>query len=273
MLDNVSTDRICFLLHRIHSVPYTQVNKRQFQCDCFEVPLTTYRPDNFPKKHFEIDDPGVQLHKGTLDVNLLKALMRQGSFKTAHPGTIEFQGETDAFADGLVCVKQVYELKEDGTTIVRLKGRVELEKLSMECNCLIWASILLDLTYQFIDREVMRRGQPPLPIPVLRFTRSMIAIVRESSMEKVFLVEEWLNLDGLSGDKFVKYLGNCFPESCVRPTDSPKAHEVAKFLIFAQHVQWEKTGGLVFTSDYQGAGGVLTDPQITSKPYVLPIFR
>jgi hypothetical protein len=92
-------------------------------------------------------------------------------------------------------------------------------------------------------------------------------------MEKVFLVEEWLNLDGLSRDKFVKYLGNRFPESCVCPTDPSKAHKVAEFLLFAQHVQWEKTGQLVFTSDYQGAGDVLTDPQITSKPYILPIFH
>ena len=245
---------------------YAQVNKRKFQCDFFEVPLTTYIPDALPEKPFEIDDPEVELHKGTLDIDFLKALMRQGSFKTAHPGTIEFQGKTDPFTDGLVCVKQVYELKEDRTTIIRLKGRHELEKLSTECNCLKWASILLDLTYQFIDREVKSRGQPLRPIPMLRFARSMIAIVRESSIEKVFLVEEWLNLDDHSGRKFFKYVGNHIPESCVCPTDPPKAHEVAEFLIFAQHVQWVKTRGLAFTSDYQGAGDVLTDPQITSNP-------
>jgi len=267
MPNNVSTDCIHSLIRCIYSVLYAQVNKsRKFCCDFFEVPLTTYIPHAFPKKHFEIDDPNVVLRKGTIEVNFLKAFMRQGSFKTSHPGTIQFQGKTNPFTDGLVCVKQVYELKDDGTTIIRLKGRHELEKLTTECNCLIWASILLDLTYQFVNREVKKRGQPLHPIPVLRFPRSMIAIVRESSMEKVFLVEEWLNQDDSNGRKFLKYVGNHFPQSCVRDTEPPEAHKVAEFLIFAQHVQWSKTGRLAFTSDYQGAGDILTDPQITSNP-------
>jgi Alpha-kinase family len=266
MPKNVSTDCICSLIRCTYSVLYAQGNKRTFICDFYEVPLPKYSPHAFPKKCFEIDDPNVVHRKGILEVNFLKALMRQGSFKTAHPGIIEIRGETNPFTEGLVCVKQVYEWKDDGITILRLKGRHELEMLSMECNCLIWASILLDLTYQFINHEVMKRGQPSRPIPVLRFARSMIAIVRENSMEKVFLIEEWLNLDDRSGRKYLKYLGNHFPESCVRPTDPPEAHELAEFLIFAQHVQWKKTGGRVFTSDYQGAGDILTDPQITSKP-------
>lgn len=91
----------------------------------------------------------------------------------------------------------------------------------------------------------------------------MIAIVWESSIEKVFLIEEWLKPDE---HKFLKYMGNQFPQSCLHETDPPEAHEIAEFLVFAQHVQWEKTSGLAFTSDYQGAGDVLTDPQITSNP-------
>jgi len=211
-------------------------------------------------------------------------LSKEGSFKTAHPGKIEFQGGFNPFIDGKVCVKQVYERKEGSAAIVRLKGRDELEKLSAECNCLRWASILLDLTYQFINREVEKRGKLSLPIPILRFPCSMIAIVRDSSKEKVFLVEEWFDL--VDGPPFHKYLGNRFLEPCVPSTASPKAHQIADFLLFAQHVQWEKTGGLAFTSDYQGAGDILTDPQITSnpritskpqitsnsEPYVLPIF-
>jgi len=87
----------------------------------------------------------------------------------------------------------------------------------------------------------------------------MIAIVRESSMEKAFLVEEWIASDD-SEQPFIKYMGNRFPESCVPPTAHAKAHDIAEFLIFAQHVQYEKSGGMVFTSDYQGAGNILTDP-------------
>ena len=93
----------------------------------------------------------------------------------------------------------------------------------------------------------------------------MIAIVREASMEKAFLIEEWIALDD-SEHPFIKYLGNRFPESCVPPTANAEAHDIADFLIFAQHVQWVESKGLVFTSDYQGAGDILTDPQITSNP-------
>ena len=244
------------------------MNQWTFECDFYEVPLPTYSPDGFPKKHFDIDDPDVQLHGGTLNVNLSTPLMRKGAFKTAHPGQIKFQGGTNPFTDGKVCVKQAYEDKEDGsTTIIRLKGRIELEMLSIECNCLIWASILLDLTYGFVEREVKKRGNPSLLIPELRFPRTMIAIVRQHSKEKVFLVEEWLEL-GHSGNgtPFNKYLNNRYSKSSLRPTATPKAHEIAKFLVFAQHVQWIKTGGCAFTSDYQGTYDILTDPQITSNP-------
>ena len=92
----------------------------------------------------------------------------------------------------------------------------------------------------------------------------MIAIVWESSKEKVFLVEEWFNPD--TGYSFEKYLGNRFLDPCLPPTATPKAYEIAEFLVFAQHVQWEKTCGLAFTSDYQGGGDILTDLQITSNP-------
>ena len=194
--------------------------------------------------------------------------MRKGSSKTAHPGEILFQGGENPFTDGRVCVKQVYEPKEGGTAILRLRGRAELEKLSVECNCLRWAAILLDLTYSFIDRKVKKRGKPSLPIPELRFVRTMIAIVRQHSKEKVFLVEEWFDLGavgGSSGDRleYHKYLGNSRSVSCVPPTAPCRAHEIAAFLVFAQHVQLEKTTGLAFTSDYQGTNNILTDPQIT----------
>lgn len=262
----VSPDLISLRFRCIHSVLSAQVDEWTFQCNFYEVPLPAYRPKGFPKKHFDINDPDVRVRKGTLDANLSHALMRRGAFKTAHPGEIQFQKGTNPFIGGKVCVKQVYESKEDDATrIIRLKGREELEKLSVECNCLRWASILLDLTYQFIDREVKKKGKPPLDIPELRFARTMIAIVRQHSKQKVFLVEEWLDL-GVDGDAFQKYLSNRFSKSCVSRTAAPEVQTIAEFLIFAQHVQWEKTGGLAFISDYQGAGNLLTDPQITSNP-------
>jgi hypothetical protein len=131
---------------------------------------------------------------------------------------------------------------------------------------------LLDLTYQFVSRECETRGQPAAPIPQLRFTRAIIAVVQSTYGEpdKAFFIEEWIETDE-ADQWFTKYINNRFPSSCVPLSAPPRAHIAANFLLFAQHVQWEKTQHSAFTSDYQGAGCLLTDPQITSNPYVLPV--
>jgi len=125
--------------------------------------------------------------------------------------------------------------------------------------------ILLDLTYQFIACKVKTRGEPPHPIPSLCFARVMIVIVEES--EKVWLVEEWLDIDD-SERPFTKYINNCFASPCLPEMAPHRAQETAGFLVFAQHAQWEKTNWIAFTSNYQGVSNILTDPQITTNPYV-----
>ena len=97
------------------------MNEWTFQCDFYDVPLPTYCPNALPKKHFEIDDPDVKRYKGTLNVNLSTEVMHKGSFKMAHPREILFQGGENPFTDRRVCVKQVYEPKEGGTAILRLR--------------------------------------------------------------------------------------------------------------------------------------------------------
>jgi alpha-kinase family protein len=194
-----------------------------------------------------------------------------GAFKTSHPGKVQLDNNFELlpFTNRTVCVKQLYERKGDGNgAISRPKGHLEYNALLVECNCIRWASILMDLTYQFIAREVRTRGEPPYPIPTLRFTRVMVALVQDLPVSKAFLVEEWIDTD--DGDnQFIKYLNNRVPHyiSDSAP-QARKAREITDFLIFAQHVQWQKSQYLAFASDYQGAGELLTDPQITSNPYV-----
>ena len=287
----VSAIQIILLWRAIHTMLYTQVNKKTFRCTFYEIPEAEYQPGGLPDKAFQLDDDDVRLYHGTLTIDFTPELMEKGSFKTAHPGEVQLDGSVQTarqtvlsdrspFPNGVVCVKQVYERRENSNAIARVRGRHELSAFSVECNCLKWASILLDLTYQFITREIKTRGEPSRPIPALRFTRTMIAIVQDPSAEKAFLVEEWINTD--KGERpYIKYLNNRYPQSCVSHSAPPKAHEIAEFLTFAQHVQWEKTHFLAFTSDYQGSGELLTDPQITSDPYVssflcfrfiLPVF-
>jgi hypothetical protein len=201
--------------------------------------------------------------------------MERGTFKTAHPGRLYLEGGADLipFTGGTVCVKQIGKKRQNSNAIDRVSGRYALDLFVTEANCLKWASILLDLTYQFIARECETRGQPALPIPELRFTRALIAVVQSAfgDPDKAFLVEEWIDTDETdkTDRQFTKYINNRFPESCVPPSVPYTVHQKAAFLAFAQHVQWEKTQHSAFTSDYQGAGHLLTDPQITSNPYVL----
>lgn len=251
---------------------YASVNRNKpFKCTFYEIPDAVYSIEGLPNKPFRVSDPEIKQYSGTLYVNLSNNLMRRGTFKTAHPGRIEFDSEHDTspFTEDRVCAKQMYLRKGKTGAIKRMPGRDELDSFTVEADCFRWASILLDFTYQFIAREVKTRGEPPRPIPSLRFARAMIAVVHKS--EKVWLIEEWLDVDD-SERPFIKYIDNRFASPCVSETAPVKARETADFLVFAQHVQWEKTKGVAFTSDYQGVGNILTDPQITTNPYVMLAF-
>jgi len=241
------------------------------QCRFYEIPVAEYIADDLPDNIFDLNDENIRVYSGMLNVNLL-GLAGKGKFKTAHPGWVTLDGGEDLppFTNKRVCVKQFYRERENNGGIARLDGRYELSALVTECNCIQWGSILLDLTYKFIMREIERRGCPKLPIPDLRYTRVMVAIVQETLLkEKAYLVEEWIDNDEGKGEpQFCKYINNRLPASIVPDSAPASAHNIAEFLLFSQHVQWQKMIKGVFVSDYQGAGGLLTDPQITSNPYV-----
>ena len=243
---------------------------KTFRCVFYEIPQLDYDGDDcLPEGPFRLREDTIDVYNGHLTVDLSDEMMEMGKFKTAHPGRLVLDNDVQLppFTNRSICVKQIYRSRGEGKGIGRVKGRYELNVFSTECNCHRWASMLLDLTYKFVGRETNTRGPPPQPIPELRYTRTMVAVVQDSKDEKAFYIEEWIDTD--EGDRqFVKYLNNRLPVSCLSIFAPPQAYNIAEFLIFAQHVQWQKTNLAVFTSDYQGAGRLLTDPQITSNPYV-----
>jgi len=241
----------------------------RFSCRFYECPITSYDHDELPDGTFDLDDENVDIHWGRLDVDFTK-LAGKGRFKTAHPGWVTLDATPDLppFTNQKVCVKQIYRQRTNGG-IARVSGREELGAFIEEFNCVRWASILLDMTYQFVAREIVERGEPPYPIPELRYTRAMVAIAQGDS-EKAFIVEELIYSDEGEGEpQFRKYIDNRHPKSLLNISEPTKAHNIAYFLLFSQHFQWQKTHVGAFVSDYQGASGLLTDPQITSNPYVL----
>ncbi|KAF9555575.1 hypothetical protein CPC08DRAFT_603542, partial [Agrocybe pediades] len=142
-------------------------------------------------------------------------------------------------------------------------------KVHTEATNLGWASSLLRFSYHFIDDFVNRHPEslPPFDIPRFRFVEGAIAYAEKpvevgsskapvTSHRAVYLLEELIPSD----KPFLKYIhnGEAVP---LQDTWEP-GYEIGVFLCFIQHVQFAQTHGQAYVSDFQGAGELLTDPQI-----------
>ncbi|KAG1845715.1 hypothetical protein DFJ58DRAFT_664192, partial [Suillus subalutaceus] len=137
----------------------------------------------------------------------------------------------------------------------------ELSKQYKEANVLYWANSLLDLTYAFINCCVATSSNPPpFEIPRLHFIHARLALsflpgqmviakpgAKPCSMCAAFLLEE---LIPGGQDTFVNFIHNMDCDPLLDPGED--RYNTALFLAFTQHVQYEKTGGLVYISNYQG---------------------
>lgn len=195
----------------------------------------------------------------TLETNLLRTIGNlKGSFKTAHWGRLT-PGSAGVSIDDLarfpwkapVCIKQTYYLKSKGPGYSRKSFRhdptKEMQLLLAELRCQAWGEGLMGLVYDFVDREVCTRGAPPFEVPQMRFVESAL-MVQQHDGGHVLLAEELITQEEEGG--FRKYLDNAHatPFEDLGPADLYRA----QFLCFAQHVQWEKTQGKAFISDFQG---------------------
>ncbi|EGO20062.1 hypothetical protein SERLADRAFT_374115 [Serpula lacrymans var. lacrymans S7.9] len=170
------------------------------------------------------------------------------SFKTCHPALLEQMEGAEKSA--------ITSSPSGGRKGLAVKD--ELVKMLNKANCLYWATSLMALVYSFVDNKLTQRPlvSPSPVIPQLRVVHAALAIPQDTreSRNAVYLLEE-----KISGH-FVKYINN----NCATPRDhlAPPKLEIAMFLCFAQHTQYHFSQGLVFVSDFQGSGGILTDCQI-----------
>lgn len=98
------------------------------------------------------------------------------------------------------------------------------------------------MVYSFIENLPF---DVSIDIPRLRFVEAALAISQTKERD-TFLVEELI-----CEQPFVKYINN----DSGKPSplaDSGRAR-IARFLAFCQHIQWQKTSGLIYVSDYQGS--------------------
>lgn len=195
-----------------------------------------------------VDFLGLCSTSGHLEVDLSITDSLKGSFKTSHHGSTVFGGEgLPPPLSGAVCVKQLYFTEAGKSVARRYNGSKEQALVYTEALCLDWAVLLLDLTYAFVEDFQSEHGNFPGIIPSLHFVKAAIA---ECQVEqKYFLIEEWIDT---TKAPFIKYIHNGLPVPCVSPNAPTEVLNTANFLCFAQHVQFQVTGGLVYTSDYQG---------------------
>jgi hypothetical protein len=137
----------------------------------------------------------------------------------------------------------------------------ESPKLFREANVLYWAKALLGLVYDVIDCAIADASEPiPFDIPHVHFVEAGLALSycqqdtgvkkpasKAASIRTGFLLEEVI--DGRDAD-FIKYIHNMDLNPLLDPDEF--GYDFALFLAFTQHMQYVKTGGLIFISDYQG---------------------
>ncbi|KAI6102259.1 hypothetical protein F5141DRAFT_984319, partial [Pisolithus sp. B1] len=138
--------------------------------------------------------------------------------------------------------------------------------LYCEANMLYWAKALLKMTYDFIDCAVQgAEASPPFNIPHLHFVDAGLLLMYSSAAVALpegskcpakpsgmvctmFLAKELIPT--MSDADFIKYIHNGNTEPC--DLISARAEEITLFLAFMQHVQYTRTGGQVYISNYQG---------------------
>ncbi|KLO09967.1 hypothetical protein SCHPADRAFT_833213 [Schizopora paradoxa] len=155
-----------------------------------------------------------------------------------------------------------------------------------EVTCLMWAKAFLNEVYQYVGKEVSKRGPPGFPIPQFQYVAAAFAteaFIASSGVKKI--KNSWLIEQRIVAEEqgtWRKYINNDSPTPLRLSNDENRMR--ARFLCFTQHVQYMMTGKLAFVTDYQGkhdyqyrtfllltllsVGGdsLLSDPQLITNP-------
>lgn len=164
-------------------------------------------------------------------------------------------GQDRSLAPGILSSDPAVHVLESGDQVV---------SLSREIICTQWAHALMELVYDRVA-EFERLGKvPAYGVPQMRYVR--VALAMEAAQppppsgqkgvpvqRQVYMLEEYV--DSSECGKWRKYINNdCafplpLPESLVNDAGERNRHE---FLVFAQHIQYLKTKGMAYVSDFQG---------------------
>jgi hypothetical protein len=133
----------------------------------------------------------------------LRAKPKYGAFKQAIFGYID---RPALWNSTTVTIKQCFYISLSTGARVLYDKHSQLKKLTVELNCLRWASALMGIVYNFIDEHKATSNglSPSFPIPNMVFVKSALEI--SETDQEVFLLEEVIN-EEVEGP-FIKYIGN-----------------------------------------------------------------
>ncbi|KAJ7573758.1 hypothetical protein C8J56DRAFT_903000 [Mycena floridula] len=135
---------------------------------------------------------------------------------------------------------------------VTLPNANQLRDLSMELEgrTLAFGHSLWQLVDNYTDKALFNKGYTkdtaPISIPSFHYVDAATLIKAVKF-------------------KFRKYMGNGNAKRPPRMADD-EDNKRAEYLMYAQHIQYLKTGKLAFAADFQGDDQWLTDPQIITHP-------
>ena len=241
--------------------------------DFYPIPTCSLNELTATKAAFNIKE--AELFSGSIRLDLsVNGLIGVGAFKTAQSAQLTLLplrcSGIGSCSNHNIVLKRPYvdDKSEPGPPFMCYILTDESNLLYCEANILYWAKVLLKLTYDFIDRAVNDASAlPPFEIPCLCFIDAGLvfaysfATVATNASEKtgqsvrpggtvstIYLAEGLIPTS--SEGEFVKYIHNGNAVPC--DLFDTEANKIAEFLAFTQHVQYAKTDGQVYISDYQG---------------------
>lgn len=225
--------------------------------DHTSIPVNLYQPcvtfeeliEGSASKH--LLNPGSSVYRQFRTILTFPSspIMRYGSFKLAfhaHSSEIVLGNSTAIY------LKQTYYKRAQTGLAKPHDPANQIKHLITEIVCLVWADALLKLVYRFMedqDHQHQEHDQDMPVVPQLHFTSCALACSDDRT--NIYLVEEFID-EKIEG-RFQKYINNSSALVSLSHLRGEEAINIAYFLSFSQHVQYVKTKGLAYISDYQGA--------------------
>ncbi|KAJ6576294.1 hypothetical protein B0H10DRAFT_2345696 [Mycena sp. CBHHK59/15] len=124
----------------------------------------------------------------------------------------------------------------------------EFGKILMEANVFQWAVSIMTFTYSFIEHFLEKSpNPPPFPIPEIRFVHAGPLGNKKATICRSYLIEKLIDEER---NGFYKFINNDSAVPVLLPAAVPSLSALAEFLAFTQHVQYYKSGGMVYLAGW-----------------------